>query len=254
MKKYVAVVIVGVVAIGVVLLIQGRSPEQDTPATTVQAPPPGHPGAGEALAHSGKVIETMDSGGYTYIHVDTGEEKLWAAGPETAVEVGDMVAFPTGMQMTDFKSESLDRTFETIYFVPEIRTGEGDAKMPSGHPDVSSGPAAVGMDFTGITVPSGGKSIAALYADRSSLAGKDVVVRGKVVKFTPGVMGKNWIHLRDGTGSEETNDLTVTTDAKVRVGDVVVARGVLIVDKEVGTGYHYEIIIENADVTVEKEG
>ena len=76
-------------------------------------------------------------------------------------------------------------------------------------------------------------------------------VRGKVVKFTPEIMGKNWIHLQDGTGAAGTNDLTVTTSAMAKKGDTVVISGALVIDKDFGYGYAYDVIIEDADVTVE---
>ena len=120
------------------------------------------------------------------------------------------------------------------------------------HPPVATSQAsAEGMDFSGIEVPSGGARIAELYARKKELAGKEVIVRGKVTKFTPNVMGKNWIHMMDGTGSEGTNDLTVTTATAVQVGDVVLVRGVMNVDRDFGMGYAYEILVEDAEVTVE---
>jgi hypothetical protein len=128
----------------------------------------------------------------------------------------------------------------------------GAGNLPAGHPQIGAGELdSEALDFSGIEVPSGGKNIATLYAERKSLEGKKVVIRGKVVKFTPDVMKKNWIHVRDGTGAQGTNDVTVTTDAVVKVGDVVLARGVLHTDKDFGFGYTYEIIIEDAEVTVE---
>jgi hypothetical protein len=134
----------------------------------------------------------------------------------------------------------------------DMPAADRSARMPEGHPPVGAdSPETMAMDFTDIEVPDGGKSIADLYADKKSLAGKEVVVRGRVVKFTPGVMNKNWIHLRDGTGTEGANDLTVTTNVTVNLGDLVVARGVMNIDKDFGFGYAYEIIVENADVTVE---
>jgi len=107
------------------------------------------------------------------------------------------------------------------------------------------------MDLSGIEVPDGGTSVAALYTDKKGLEGKKVLIRGKVVKFTPGVMGKNWIHLRDGTGEEGTNDITVTTDATVAVGVLVTAQGTVVLDKDFGFGYKYAVLIENAKVTAE---
>ncbi len=83
---------------------------------------------------------------------------------------------------------------------------------------------------------------------KTELKDKPVLVRGKVVKFTPEVMGKNWIHLRDGTGSaaDSTNDILVTTKDQTKVGDVVLAKGVVRTDVDLGSGYSYKVLIEEA--------
>jgi hypothetical protein len=247
MRKYALVIGVAIVAIGAVVVFQMQA-SQEKAAPRVSTTPPPHGEAGEVLAYAGKVVETMNAGGYTYVYVDTGEEKMWAAAPETKVTLGETVAFAPGMEMRDFRSEKLDRTFDVVYFVPELRMGEAAVKTPAGHPPVGSPQeAAAGMDFSSIEVAEGGARIATLYADKQQLAGKSVAVRGKVVKFTPGVMGKNWIHIMDGS----ENDLTVTTDATVQVGDVVLVQGVMNRDRDFGMGYAYEILVEDATVTVE---
>ncbi|HXX11195.1 MAG TPA: nucleotide-binding protein, partial [Burkholderiales bacterium] len=85
-------------------------------------------------------------------------------------------------------------------------------------------------------------------ARRTELKDKPVTVRGKVVKFTGGVMGKNWIHLRDGSGSsaENTNDIVVTTTDETQIGDVVVAKGVVRTDVNLGSGYSYAVLVDDA--------
>ena len=93
--------------------------------------------------------------------------------------------------------------------------------------------------------------MAEIIAGRKDLAGEQVMVRGKVVKFLPQIMGKNWLHLQDGSGSEGTNDLTVTTMTTVKVGDLVLVSGVVSIDRDFGYGYEYEVLLENAKVTVE---
>ena len=93
--------------------------------------------------------------------------------------------------------------------------------------------------------------MAEINTGKGKLAGKPVLVRGRVVKFNPMIMGKNWLHIRDGSGAEGTNDLTVTTDTKVKVGDLVVVSGTLSADRDFGSGYKYGLIVENAKVTVE---
>ena len=92
------------------------------------------------------------------------------------------------------------------------------------------------------------KSIEAVYTGKEKLKGQRIQVRGKVVKVNPGIMGKNFFHLQDGSGKAGTNDLTVTTQADVHVGDEVVVTGLLTVDRDFGAGYSYPIIVEEATV------
>jgi hypothetical protein len=96
-----------------------------------------------------------------------------------------------------------------------------------------------------------GHTVAEVFAKRAALKDKPVEVRGKVVKFLPQIMGKNWIHLRDGSGSPEkkNNDLTVTTKDSANVGDVVVVRGTVKLDRDLGAGYQYPVLIEEAKVS-----
>ena len=70
--------------------------------------------------HKGKVIETMDSGGYTYVQVDENGQKLWVAVMQTKVKVGDTVEFPDSPPMVNFSSKTLKRTFEKIIFAPGL--------------------------------------------------------------------------------------------------------------------------------------
>jgi hypothetical protein len=222
--------------------------EAETPAGPHAAAP------AVAGGFTGKVIETMNAARYTYVQVDTGSKKLWAAAPQFQVKVGDQVVVPKGEPMPDYHSQTLDRDFELVYFVGSIvnRTSGAPAKgvgMPGGHPPIST-PAQI--DLTGIEKAEGGQTIGELYADKADLAGKKVTVRGKVVKFSARIMGKNWLHVRDGSGDAAagTNDLTVTTNVVVKAGDTVLVSGTLAIDRDFGAGYKYDVIIEDAKVTV----
>jgi len=97
----------------------------------------------------------------------------------------------------------------------------------------------------------GGKTVSEIITDRKNLAGREVWVRAKVVKFTPDIMEKNWLHVRDGSGGENTNDLIVSTSTVVTVGDVVLVRGIVSVDRDLGFGINYSVIIEDAEVKAE---
>jgi hypothetical protein len=93
-------------------------------------------------------------------------------------------------------------------------------------------------------------TVAEVWAKRASLGGKPVTVRGKVVKFNGGIMGRNWLHIQDGSGKAEdgTHDLTMTSDAVAKVGDVVTLTGTVAVDKDFGAGYSYAVIVEGATI------
>lgn len=92
----------------------------------------------------------------------------------------------------------------------------------------------------------GGIKIAELLANKEKYAGQTVRVKGKSVKVNNMIMDRNWIHIQDG--SVEGEDLTVTTTDNVTVGDMVVFEGVITLNKDFGSGYKYDIIMENAKV------
>lgn len=126
------------------------------------------------------------------------------------------------------------------------------AGLPAGEPHPMPAAPTEAVDLTGIARAEGGKTVAELFAEKDQLAGQPVVIRGKVVKSNPGIMGKNWLHVRDGSGTEGTNDITVTTAADVaKVGDTVLVKGPVTLNKDFGMGYQYDVIIEDAEVTVE---
>jgi hypothetical protein len=124
-----------------------------------------------------------------------------------------------------------------------------EAAKPHPMPGTAAGTE---VDLSGITKAEGGKTIAELYTEKDQLGGQSVKVRGKVVKVNANIMGKNWLHVRDGTGEENANDLTVTTTGQLpSVGDTVLVTGTVTLDKDYGMGYTYPVIIEDAQVTVE---
>ena len=121
------------------------------------------------------------------------------------------------------------------------------------HPTPEAPTAAV--DLSGIAKAAGGMTVAEVFAGKDQLAGKPVIVRGKVVKTNANIMGKNWLHVRDGSGAEGTNDLTVTTTGTLpNVGDTVLLTGPVVLDKDFGMGYQYDVMVEDALVKVEGAG
>jgi hypothetical protein len=211
------------------------------------------------LSFKGKVLETMNAANYTYVLVDTGTKKLWAAAPQFQVKVGETISIEDGMPMPNYHSKSLDRDFDVVYFTGRTVVGNNSttpkvatATLPPGHPPLTSGtPETAKIEVSGIKKAEGGKTVSEIFAAKTQLAGKQVKVRGKVVKVNSQIMGKNWVHLQDGTGKEGSNDLTLTTTNSVKVGDTVLATGTIATDKDFGYGYKYSILLEDAKLAVE---
>ena len=124
-----------------------------------------------------------------------------------------------------------------------------DAKLPPAHAPIGNAPDMGDIKVPKATGPNA-RTVEEVVTKRSELKDKTVVVRGKVVKFNPNILKTNWVHLRDGTGSEAdgTNDVLVTTNDFVNVGDVVTVKGVVHVDKDLGMGYSYQVLIEKAEL------
>ncbi len=217
-----------------------------------------------ALAdHAGKVIQTMDSGGYTYVLLDTAQGKVWLAGPLTPIKVGERIECGQGLEMRKFTSASLKREFEQIWFVggfgsdaemkssPHGGTGMGMAlgmgNSPHGAGSASMGKASSVKKPAAGSIPKAGVTIEELYRQRAELKGQMIEVRGLVMKVSRQIMGKNWIHLSDGTGETGQDDLTITSQGAPKVGDLVVAKGQLNTDVDLGSGYFFTVLLEKAE-------
>jgi uncharacterized cupredoxin-like copper-binding protein len=219
--------------------------------------------AGAAASQSapmvtGPVLETMNAANYTYVRVKTDAGDVWAASGEFKVAVGDRVTLALEMPMENFHSQTLKRDFPLIYFTTRIgREGEVPPAAPammSAHGQTAGAAAGAGPAVAQVVGPiepaPGGTTVANVWANRKSLAGKSVTVRGQVVKFNGGIMGRNWIHIQDGTGAaaDGTNDLLVTSDAGAKIGDVITVTGTVAIDKDFTAGYAYAVLVEGAKI------
>ena len=243
-------------ALGLLLPLAGCSKSGDEPAAenaALSTPVP-------AGMVRGEVLETMNAGGYTYVLMDTDQGQRWSAALQTPVAVGDVVQTDVGMPMNGFTSKTLNRTFDVVYFVSSLQNlsggspqpAEAAAEMPAGHPDISGG-GAVAAAVPDIEAYEDGKDIAYVYANKDEIAGNEITLRGTVVKYNPGILGWNFVHIQDGSGdaASGTNDLIVTTKANTAVGETVVLTGNIVLDKDFGAGYSYPVLLEDASVTAE---
>lgn len=224
---------------------------------------------------SGTIVETMSGSGYTYILVDSDTEKTWVAIPETVVEVGADVSYAPGMVMENFTSKSLNRTFEAIVFsaglaqddkatpitlksndsfASAVKSEQTRSPKPAQSMASSGGSIGAIVPFQEISVVkaegSNGYSVEELFAKAKKLDGKNVNIRGIVVKVSANIMGKNWVHIQDGTGNpmQNTHDIVITTSETPELNAEITMEGMVAAEKDFGSGYKYAAIIENAKI------
>ena len=194
---------------------------------------------------SGKVLDTMNSGGYTYVQIGDTAKKQWVAVPQMLIHKGDEVEFKPGVEMGMYTSPTLGRTFVNIVFsggVTHLKRLVGEGKgvvLAAGHKP---------MEIAKATGPNA-YTIVEIYENKLGLNGKNVVVRGKILKSSK-YAGFIWLRLVDGTGSSERGNrqLVVTTkQTGLKKGDIVQVSGVMHADKSFGS-LVYEVIVERAEV------
>lgn len=230
-----------------------KVPLSDAPAgADANAPAP-------AGALAGPVLQKLDAPPYTYLLVKTTQGETWAAVPQAAVASGANVRVYNPMLMTQFESKALKRTFDEIYFGTLSPDG-ADAANASGpamadgtnpHAGINAPPAElVNVGKVAKAAGADAYTIAEAWAKKDALAGKVIAIRGVVVKYNAQVMGKNWVHLQDGSGdaAKNTNDITVVTMDETAKGQTITIRGTVKTSKDFGAGYKYAIIIEDAKI------
>jgi hypothetical protein len=199
-----------------------------------------------------EVKEVIQTSNYTYMKVKENISERWVAVIRQEANVGEVFYYEGALQMNNFQSKELNRTFDEIFFLSQI------SKTPIGTSKEGAMPAHSGkVNTQGIGTITMSKSkkeitIAQIFGNRTDFGGKEVEIRGIVVKVNESVMDKNWIHIQDGTSFNGSFDLTVTTQDLANVGDEVTFKGKIILDKNFGSGYFYDIIMEDAKLLNKK--
>ena len=219
-------------------------PQSTTPQAeaTVQDP--------QSAVHEVVVEDFLHASRYTYLHVTEAGNTFWIAIPSMDVQKGETYYYQGGVRMHNFESKEHNRVFETLYLVGGVSntpklggyTGvQQDIDMHGGKSE------PISQDIVPIE---GGIQLSDLFSNVSAFGGKMVTVKGQCVKVNHNIMGKNWIHLQDGSIGESNNnlDLTISTQEDVSVGEVVVFEGKIAVNKDFGSGYRYDVIMEEAKI------
>jgi len=230
---------------------------QESPATST----------GQSNFHKIVVQEVLQATEYTYLRAKESTNDIWLAVPSMAAKVGDTYYYEGGIEMKKFESKDLNKVFESVILLEKLNTEPKSASVVASDKPASNeatdNPAPMTQNNTAgenykrkatppekkavtVAVAKGGISIAELYAKKNNYAGKTVKIKGQVTKYTPAVMNKNWIHIQDGTDDNGKFDLAVTSESEVKVGDIVTVEGKISLNKDLGYGYFFEVIMEDA--------
>jgi hypothetical protein len=197
------------------------------------------------------VNEVLQATNYTYLNVNQGDESYWMAISKRTIEPGSTISYTSALEMNNFTSKDLSRTFESIYFVDQISV-HSDSSMMTQSEDSPHRmkPVLEKMDIE-VEPIEGGITLAQLYENSQNYADQVITVRGVVTKANRAILDRNWFHVQDGTGDAESFDLTITTQDDAQVGDVVTFKGKITLNKDFGAGYQYDVIMEEAALLTE---
>jgi hypothetical protein len=197
--------------------------------------------------HGVSVTEIIQTSSYTYLQVEENNTKFWIAVVKREAKPGDSIYYSQAYEMKDFVSKELGRTFPSVFFVQD--PVESLVSQVSTEPLTPKKVELKRWSEVTVDTPKGGITIAELYKNPGNYSGKSVIIRGTIVKYNPQIMNKNWVHIQDGTENEGKFDLTVTTSDSLVVGTQATFKGIIALNKDFGSGYFYEVIMEQARAT-----
>lgn len=224
-------------------VIEGKPIRSEEPALSLNMPAD-RPTMQNDISDGHLVVinEVLDTEKYSYLNVSEDGDKYWIAIPRKEVEIGSSYFYRGGLLKKNFESKEYNRVFETIYLVPDIiphpsNVVGSESNDNTQKEEISSEPVSV-------EPVKGSIKLSELFADPDKYNGKLIQVTGKCVKVNPMIMGRNWVHIQDG--SSQDLDLTITTTENVTVDAIVTFKGAIALNKDFGAGYKYDLIMEMA--------
>ncbi|MGA7719590.1 MAG: hypothetical protein WCA84_00305 [Ignavibacteriaceae bacterium] len=229
MKKLLAISIILIFTLTSCKKDENKIPDSNLPAGT----------------HAVKVLDFMDVSNYTYLHVSENGNEYWIAAPQMKAEKDETLYYSQGMEMKNFHSDVLNRTFPSVYFVqsisPNLQQGQ---TLSSVHQQVNSSQ----RQQISVEHLTDGKTVSQIYSGKDELSGKIIKICGKVVKYNPGIMSRNWIHIQDGTESNGNFDMLITSKDEAALGQTIIVEGRVVLNKDFGAGYSYSVLVEDAKI------
>lgn len=209
----------------------------------------------EEKINAGTVIFIKNAGNYSYIRLKEDGKKVWLAASPMEVSVGDNVEYTGGDVMTKFESKAMNKTFDEIRFVTRIRVvkngplpdNQAMASIPHPKDAPKNSPVAPVPKKGEIKKTGKEKTVEEVFSGREQLKDRPVTLRGKVIKVSRNILKKNWITLSDGTGTAPDDRIVAVTTDLVPLGDVATVTGILKTNVNLGAGYKYKVLIDDAE-------
>ncbi len=237
----------------VIVADETQSTEQPAAGLAENSPSGGPvtaPGVGSGDVHQVIANEILQTERYTYLNVTEGNHKFWIATAKKEAAKGKTYFYKGGLMKTNFESLEFKRTFDTIYLVGNIIDAAehpGGNIAPTASSDNTSMSPNPAITQANATPPKDAVKLSDLFKNKAKYGGQIITVSGKCVKVNNGIMGKNWVHIEDGSKSGgKMLNLTITTMINIPVGSNVALKGKITLNKDFGAGYKYDIIMEDA--------
>ena len=197
--------------------------------------------------HNVKAIEVLQATKYVYVKVKEGDAEYWIATTKQEVNVNENYFYRGGLLKTNFESKEHNRIFDRIYLVSRIiptdHGSQGNMANNESEIDITASDENKSIDLIKME---GSITIKELLDNLAKYDGQVVQISARCVKVNPNIMGRNWVHLEDGT--QGNFDMVATTDIPIPEGNVVTLKGTINLDVDFGAGYRYEVIMEEATV------
>ena len=199
--------------------------------------------AADNAHHHGVVEEVLQDGKYLLLQVNEKGERSWLVARAEGIVAGDHIDFHNGLRKTGYYNAGLNRTFEEVFLVSSLTLAHRASDAAQAH-GASAAPAPAAATASSAPQVAGALSVADFLAQAKELGGSTARVRGTVTKVNANIMNTHWIHL--STSADSGDDLVVTTQTLVPVGHEVVFEGQVVLDKNLGAGYSFAVLLENA--------
>lgn len=221
---------------------EAKAPQTEVPSMKDLFPVSSDEGAMQNELHKVKALEVLPTQKYVYVRVREEGDEFWIAARKQPIKTGENYYYRSGLLKTNFESKEYQRIFDRIYLVSKlVSENHGHKVMPKGEKEVKD---AEPHTHTGANSRKGDfMTIKALSRSPKDFEGQSIKLKGKVTKINSNIMKRNWIHLQDGTANDF--DLVITTTHHFQVGQEVALRAKVSLNKDFGSGYFYELILEN---------